>query len=243
MDFRPARHFGGKGPAPHQFERTLRGIALDLEGRLHAVGDSAVKVFDAKGALLRQWATGRPGECVAVDGEGRVWVGEREQVEVFDSRGELADTRRDPGRLGLVTAIGFGDGDVFLADATARWIRRYDAEARFLNNIGDQHRKGRVPHPQRRRRLRRRHRGGPPRREPRDAPGGALLPGRNAARAVRPLRRTRPRGFRGVLQPDEPDGRRPGSGATVPTSRTRSTSTCARGATCASRSARTPRWR
>lgn len=142
MNFRPARPIGGKGPAPHQFERTLRGIALDREGRLHAVGDSAVKVFDAEGALLRQWATGRPGECVAVDGEGRVWVGEREQVEVFDSRGELADTRRDPGRLGLVTAIGFGDGDVFLADATARWIRRYDAQARFLNNIGDQHRKG-----------------------------------------------------------------------------------------------------
>jgi sugar lactone lactonase YvrE len=117
-------------------------VAIDGGGRLYAAGDSVIKVFDAEGAPLRQWATGRAGECVAVDGEGRVWVGERDQVEVFDSRGELADTWHDPGRLGLVTAIGFVGGDVFLADATARWIRRYDAEARFINNIGDQHRKG-----------------------------------------------------------------------------------------------------
>jgi sugar lactone lactonase YvrE len=31
---------------------------------------------------------------------------------------------------------------VFLADATARWVRRYDRDGRFLNNIGDRHRKG-----------------------------------------------------------------------------------------------------
>ena len=31
---------------------------------------------------------------------------------------------------------------MFLADAGARWIRRYDREGNFLNNIGDQHRKG-----------------------------------------------------------------------------------------------------
>jgi sugar lactone lactonase YvrE len=117
-------------------------VAVDGEDRIYAVGDSAVKVFDADHALARRWNTDRPGECVAVDTSGRVWVGEREQVEVFDSQGELGDTWRDPGRLGLVTAIGFGGGDVFLADATARWIRRYDGDGQFLNNIGDQHRKG-----------------------------------------------------------------------------------------------------
>jgi sugar lactone lactonase YvrE len=71
-----------------------------------------------------------------------VWVGEREQVEIFDSQGGLTDTWRDPGQLGLVTAIGFAGSDVFLADATARWVRRYDQGGRLLNNIGDRHRKG-----------------------------------------------------------------------------------------------------
>ena len=143
MKFQPTRRIGGKGPAPHQFARALRGVGLDDEGRLHAVGDSAVKVFDAEGGLVRQWATGLPGECVAVDESGKVWVGQEEQVEIYSPEGELRDTWRDPGTLGLVTAIGFGrGGDVYLADATARWVRRYDREGQLLNNIGDQHRKG-----------------------------------------------------------------------------------------------------
>jgi sugar lactone lactonase YvrE len=117
-------------------------VATDGTGRLYAAGDSSVKVFDAAGDLVRQWATGQPGECVALDDQGRAWVGQREQVEVFSPEGEREDTWRRPGQLGLITAIGFGGGDVYLADATARWVRRYDREGRLLNNIGDQHRKG-----------------------------------------------------------------------------------------------------
>lgn len=142
MEYRPSRRIAGRGPAPHQFQHALRGIALDGAGRVYAVGDSAVKVFDATGEPVRKWATGLPGECVAVDADGRVWVGEREQVEIYDSRGDRAGTWRDPGRLGLVTAIGFGRGDVFLADASARCVRRHDRNGRFLNDIGDRHRKG-----------------------------------------------------------------------------------------------------
>jgi sugar lactone lactonase YvrE len=142
VKFRAAQRIGGKGPAPHQFAGALRGLAIDGNGRLLAAGDSVVKVFDPGGDLVRQWATSLPGECVAVDESGRVWVGELEQVEVFSPEGEIADTWRNPGQLGLITAIGFGGDDVFLADATARWVRRYDREGRLLNNIGDQHRKG-----------------------------------------------------------------------------------------------------
>lgn len=142
LEFRSARRIGGKGPAPHQFSRTLRGVAVDGAGRLYAVGDSVVKAYDASGQLARQWATGQPGECVAVDEAGLVWVGQKGQVEVFDPQGDLSDTWRDPERLGLVTAIGFGGGDVFLADASVRWIRHYDRKGAFLNNIGDRHRKG-----------------------------------------------------------------------------------------------------
>ena len=114
MEYRRARRMGGRGSAPHQFRRALRGVAVDGAGRLHAAGDSVVKVFAADGSLVRQWATGQPGQCVSIDGEGRVWVGQNEQVEVFSPEGGAVETWRDPGRLGLVTAIGFGGGDVFL---------------------------------------------------------------------------------------------------------------------------------
>ncbi len=142
MEYRLTRRIGGRGLARHQFHEALRGVAIDGD-RVCAVGDSVLKVFDAEGTLLGQWATGFPGECVAVDGESRVWVGERQQVEVFHPTRGLVDTWRDPERLGRVTAIGFGKaGELFLADATARCIRRYDAKRRLLNDIGERHRKG-----------------------------------------------------------------------------------------------------
>jgi hypothetical protein len=142
VEFKPVCRIGGKGPAAHQFQRALRGLAIGGAGRVYAVGDTAVKVFDSEGTPLQQWATRLPGESVGVDSEGRVWVGQQGQVEVYDANGELSDTWRDAGRLGLVTAIGFGHGNVFLADAGGRCIRRYDRKGVFLNNIGDQHRMG-----------------------------------------------------------------------------------------------------
>jgi sugar lactone lactonase YvrE len=141
MGYRLVRRIAGKGVSPGQFREALRGIAV-ADGRLLAVGDSALKVFGPEGDLLAQWPTARPGECVAVDGEGRAWVGEWKQVEIFDATRGLVSSFRDPERLGRVTAIGFAQGDFFLADALARCIHRYDAERRFVNDIGGQHRKG-----------------------------------------------------------------------------------------------------
>jgi sugar lactone lactonase YvrE len=142
LEFRADRTIAGKGSGSHQFRESLRGIALGDAGILFAVGDTAVKVFDPDGRVLRRWETARPGMCVAVGTGGRVWVGQDGQVEIFDAEGKLLDTWTDPDRLGLVTAIGFVGSDVFLADANARWIRRYDRNGVFRNNIGDQHRKG-----------------------------------------------------------------------------------------------------
>jgi sugar lactone lactonase YvrE len=133
---------GGRGPGPERFKEVLRGIAVDARDRLYALGDSGVKVFAPGGELLRHWDVRPSAECVAVDRDFRVWVGEPRQVEVFDAQGGIAETIRDPERLGLVTAIALGEHDVFLADATARCVRRYDRQGRFQNDIGDRHRKG-----------------------------------------------------------------------------------------------------
>ena len=142
MEYRPAHRFGGKGSDARQFEETLRGIAVDGEDRVYVVGDSTVKVFDAEGELLRSWKTGLPGFCVTVDDDGNVWVGQWQQVEVYDAKGQLVETLTDSDRLGLVTAVAVGKDGVLLADASARWIRHYDRQGKFLNNIGEQHRKG-----------------------------------------------------------------------------------------------------
>ena len=142
MEYRSAHRFGGKGTDAPQFRGTLRGIAVDEADRIYVVGDSKVKVFDAQGELLRSFKTGDEGHSVVVDADGNVWVGQWQQVEVFDAQGQRVETLTDPDRLGLITAIGVSNDGVLLADASARWIRRYDREGNFLNNIGEQHRKG-----------------------------------------------------------------------------------------------------
>jgi len=141
MTYQTTQTFAGKGNRDDQFTRALRGLAVDSEDRLYAVGDEVVKVFDAAGSLLGQWPTGVAGYSVAVAGD-EVWVGQAGQVEIFSTEGRLRDTWRDGERLGLVTAIGFAGDDVLLADAAARCIRHFERGGRFLNNIGDQHRKG-----------------------------------------------------------------------------------------------------
>ena len=139
--FRSLRTLAGRGAGSHQFAEALRGVAVDGEDRLYAVGDSAVKVYDAQGDLLRQWPTQRTGHSIAVEADGRVWVGENQQVEVFGPDGAVA-VWGDPGRLGMVTAIAVRADDVFLADANGRCIRRYTRNGQWLNDIGDKHRKG-----------------------------------------------------------------------------------------------------
>ena len=142
MDYLATRSIGGKGSAPGRFSESLRGVAVDREDNLYAVGDSAVQVFDPEGKFLRSWSLSLSGFSIAVAQDGRVWVGQWQQVEIYDREGQRVDSWHGPEGLGLVTAIGFVEEDVLFADATARCIHRYDAEGAFLNNIGDRHRKG-----------------------------------------------------------------------------------------------------
>ena len=64
-----------------------------------------------------------------------MYAGQSGQVEIFRGA-KLAATWADPELLGRVSAIGFVHGDVLLADAKSRCIRRYDASGRFKHSIG-----------------------------------------------------------------------------------------------------------
>jgi len=136
MQYRQFNSIGG----PAAFREALRAIVLDRGGRLYAAGDAVVKVYAPDGSPVRGWRTAKPAHSVAVSGDGSVYVGEPGQVEIFDTAGKLLDTWVDPQRLGLVTAIGFFEDNVLLADAKARCIRRYGANGEFRNNIAKDNR-------------------------------------------------------------------------------------------------------
>jgi sugar lactone lactonase YvrE len=141
MQYRHVETIGGKGDGPGRFAGTLCGIAVAGPDQVYAAGDSAVKVYDGRGASLRQWGTSRPALAVAVDADGSVWVGEAGQIEIFDSEGRIKDRWIDEERLGRVTAIGFLGDSVLAGDSKARCIRRFGRDGGFLNNIGDDNRR------------------------------------------------------------------------------------------------------
>ncbi len=136
MDYRQVRIISGKGTQPEQFAETLRGVTLDDAGRVYAVGDRQIKVFDNAGTLKARWPTEQPGYCVAVDVDAVTFVGQAGQVERLDRRGAQLDVWRDVGRMGLVTSIGFTGDYVLIADAQDRCIRRYDKSGKWINDIG-----------------------------------------------------------------------------------------------------------
>jgi len=140
MQYSQVQLLAGKGAEDDRFKEALRGVAAGGRDFVYAAGDREIKVFDDAGRLRRRWSTAKPGLAVAVSADGRVFVGQAGQVEIFDGAGRLSDTWRDPERLGLVTAIGFFKGNVFLADARDRSIRRYDAGGKHLNDIGKDNR-------------------------------------------------------------------------------------------------------
>jgi hypothetical protein len=140
MQYRLARTIGGKGTAPDKFAATLRGVAVDSQGKVYAAGDSELKVFGASGELRRRWLTSKPGLSVAVAGDGSVYVGQSGQIEIYDGAGKLINTWRNPELLGRVTALDFVKDSVLAADAADRAIRRFDLGGGFRNTIGKDNR-------------------------------------------------------------------------------------------------------
>ena len=119
--------------APGQFSERCGASPSTGPARVYAVGDSDGQGLRRGGrACCGQWADRLPGDCVAVDhrrtrlgrpaGSGR---------EPRCPRQGLADTWRDAGRLGLVTAIGFDRRRRVPGRRHRRCIRRYDRSGRI----------------------------------------------------------------------------------------------------------------
>jgi sugar lactone lactonase YvrE len=131
---------GGKGSRPDQFASTLRGIAIGARGEIYAAGDSEIKAFAPDGRLIRRWPVARPPLSVAVARDRSVYAGELRQIEIFAPTGRLIRAWRDDKLLTRVTGLGFTGDCVLAGDSAGRAIRRFDAQGRFLNNIGKDNR-------------------------------------------------------------------------------------------------------
>lgn len=143
MKYRQTGALGGHGTTPTaRLREQARAVAWSPEGHWYLAGDQQVLRFDAEGALVGRWPTGLPAWSLAVDPRGRVWAGEPGRIELFDAAGHLEDTWQDDKLFGLITELVVTETDIFVADASSRWIHRFDHQRDLANHIGDQHRKG-----------------------------------------------------------------------------------------------------
>jgi hypothetical protein len=129
-----------KPVAVKMFDRSFLGIAVGPGDWIYALGDGEIRVLASDTSVVKRWKAPDRARCLAVGPDGHVYLGAPGRVEILDDAGKRAGgfSVGDAGKPASITAIRvFGD-EILVADAAARYIRRYDSTGRQLGEIGTQ---------------------------------------------------------------------------------------------------------
>lgn len=148
MEMQPRRYtpvatLAGRGTAA-EFKKSLSGVAVGAGRVIHALGDGEIRVFDANGAVVRTWKAPEQAACLTVAPDGRVLVGAPGRVEVYGVAGNRVGgfSVGESGKPADVTAVKIFRDTILVADASARLVRRCDANGAERGLIGSQHKTG-----------------------------------------------------------------------------------------------------
>jgi sugar lactone lactonase YvrE len=141
--YTPVATLAGRGTAA-EFKTALSGVAVGAAGVIHALGDGEVRVFAANGGVARAWKAPGQAACLTVAPDGRVLVGAPGRVEIYGTAGNRVGgfAAGESGKPADVTALGVFRDTILVADASARLVRRYDANGVERGLIGNQHKTG-----------------------------------------------------------------------------------------------------
>jgi len=118
----------------------LKGIALDGNGRIYAVGVPGVNVLDGEGKLVGSWKTPQQAWCVAAGEDGTVYVGLATKVLKFDGSGKASGSWGEegtaPGQFRQITSIAVRGIEVLVADAGNKCVHRFTADGDYSNDLG-----------------------------------------------------------------------------------------------------------
>jgi hypothetical protein len=130
----------GSGNSANPFRRSLSGVCIGPKDRIYALGDGEIRTFEPAGDLLQRWKSPENATCLSVSPEGRVFIGVPGRVEILSPAGESLGgfAVGNLGRAAHVTAIKTFGKEILVADAAARYIRRYDAAGKQVGEIGTQ---------------------------------------------------------------------------------------------------------
>ncbi len=123
-----------------KFHRSLSGIAIGPADRIFVLADGDVKIFGPEGSAVRNWKAPEHASCIAVGRDDRVYLGVAGRVEIFDDTGNHKPgfEAGESGRPARITAIKATAKEILVADAAARYIRRYDFGGKQVGEIGTQ---------------------------------------------------------------------------------------------------------
>lgn len=141
--YTPATTLAGRGTAA-EFKTSLSGVAVGAAGTIYALGDGEVRVFAAAGGVARAWKAPQQAACLTVAPDGRVLVGAPGRIEIYGPTGSRVGgfAVGETGKPADVTAVKLFRDTVLAADASARLVRRYDANGVERGLIGNQHKTG-----------------------------------------------------------------------------------------------------
>jgi len=113
-----------------------RAVAAGPGGEWLVSGDFAVRAFDANGRQVREVPVAEPPGPLAADANGTLYVATRDRVFVFDPNGQRRAAWASAGPAATLTSIALTPGEVLVADAGNREVRRHDRSGKLLKTIG-----------------------------------------------------------------------------------------------------------
>lgn len=138
LKYREVRHFEVPG-------EEARRLTLLPNGNLLAAAGQAFVELTLEGALVRQIAVIGPARCAALAKDGTLYAGVHGHVEVFPPKGGRTTAWETPGKRSWISGLAVGESEVFVADAGARLIWRYDRSGKVTGRIGERDKDREIP--------------------------------------------------------------------------------------------------
>ncbi len=126
------------GDSRKLFHHILAGVTVDSSDRIYVLGDGEVKIFDGTGNGIRNWKAPEGALCLTADSGERIYFGLAGRVEIYSNSGDRVGgfSAESGGRAANITSVKAYGSEIFIADANARCIRRYDSNGSLLGVIG-----------------------------------------------------------------------------------------------------------
>ena len=130
----------GSAGSKQPFRHSISAVAVGPADRIYVLSDKDVRVFDSGGNPVHAFSAPEGALCMAVGTDERVYFGRTGRLEICSSSGIRVGgfAVGESGKPSVITAVKPARGEILVADASARCIRRYTETGKQTGEIGTQ---------------------------------------------------------------------------------------------------------